>query len=173
MSFPSEFEAAKLRSAKAALKQGHYNGLASAAGALLPDANPLGLKPETLELLKAAGETFNMTLSTQTDQLSLQAEDIVLLVRKGQSVGEDWLVFAFPILKPDDEDLLETLSYFSILSHQTVHAIDFPMIFGMNPKSREMEVLIQVHVETMSVEDLSHLLAVFMEGVRYTLQVHE
>jgi hypothetical protein len=114
-----------------------------------------------------------MVFSEQTDQLSLKADDVELLVRRGQAVGEDWLVFAFPILKIDDEDALETFSYFSILSHQTAHAIDFPMIFGMNPKSRGIEVLLQVHIESMSVEDLTHLMAVFMEGVRFTLQVHE
>jgi len=173
MSSASEFEAARRRSAQATTNGVTSNELRVGAGEAGQVRNVLGLKPETLEILKAAGESFGMVVSEQIDQLCLAAQDIELLLRKGQSGDDDWLVFAFPILKLDDADALETFSYFSILSHQTAHAVDFPMIFGLNPKSRNMEVLLQVHIETMTVEELTHVMAVFMEGVRYTLQVHE
>ena len=173
MALPPDFEAAKLRSAQATLKLGKPGELHHVAAEAVLCANILGLNPETLANLKTAGETFGMVLTAREDQLCLSAEDIELLVRKGHSEDEDWLVFAFPILNVDDEDAKEVFSYFSVLSHQTAHAIDFPMIFGMNPKSRDMEVLLQVHIESMGVDEMTHLMAVFIESVRHTLQVHE
>jgi hypothetical protein len=173
MASASDFEAAKLRSSKATLKMGTPGELHHGVAEAVFFENVLGLKPETLEALKTAGETFGMVLASQEDQLCLSAQDIELLVRKGHSEDEDWLVFAFPILNVDDEDAKEVFSYFSVLSHQTAHSIDFPMIFGMNPRSRDLEVLLQVHIESMGVEEMTHLMAVFIESVRHTLQVHE